>query len=64
MAASLSPLILLVLAAILPAFCSIHLSNLASAASAVNAPLLTPPSRCFLYMTPLYERIERQVSVG
>ena len=43
---------------------SIHLLKRASASVSVNAPLATPPSRCFLYITPLYERIARQVSVG
>ena len=55
---------LLALASILPALASIHLLKRASASVSVNAPLATPPSRCFLYITPLYERIARQVSVG
>ena len=39
---------LLLLASILPFLASCHLLKRASASASVNAPLATPPSRCFL----------------
>ena len=45
-------------------FSSTQAVNLASASSIVIAPFLTPLIKCFLYITPVCERMFFAVSVG